>query len=83
MPSMAARPVQISLDTDLLRRIDDDPEVHARGRSAFIRSAVTSYLAAKEKREIEASLVKAYSGRADEMYQEIADLIEIQAWPTD
>jgi len=38
------RPVQISMDAALLRRIDADPEVRQRGRSAFIRSAIEMYL---------------------------------------
>lgn len=37
---MSAKPVQISVETELLERIDRDPEARAKGRSAFIRSAV-------------------------------------------
>jgi metal-responsive CopG/Arc/MetJ family transcriptional regulator len=46
---MTARPVQVSIDTELLARIDDDPEARARGRSAFIRSAVALYVKTKSK----------------------------------
>jgi metal-responsive CopG/Arc/MetJ family transcriptional regulator len=46
---MSARPVQISLDSELLSQIDADPEVRERGRSAFIRSAVELYLKAKQR----------------------------------
>lgn len=78
---MAAKPVQVSLDTDLLERIDRDPETRARGRSAFVRSAVERYLAAKERRDLEAQIAAAYRGNADAMLAEIEALIEEQAWP--
>lgn len=78
---MAAKPVQVSLDTDLLERIDRDPETRARGRSAFVRSAVERYLAVKERRDLEAQIAAAYRGNADAMLAEIEALIEEQAWP--
>ncbi len=79
---MAARPVQISLDNDLLGQIDADPEVREKGRSAFIRSAVRLYLKAKERREIEARLAHAYAGEADALLNEIEGLMGRQSWPS-
>jgi metal-responsive CopG/Arc/MetJ family transcriptional regulator len=76
---MAVRPVQISLDEELLERIDEDPEAREKGCSAFIRAAVESYFSARERREIEASLVRAYSGQADAMRAEVEDLLSAQA----
>ncbi|MPY89358.1 MAG: ribbon-helix-helix protein, CopG family [Luteitalea sp.] len=78
---MAARPLQISIDTELLQRIDADPEARERGRSAFIRSAVQLYFKIKERREIEAQLTQAYVGEADAMLDEVGDLLSAQAWP--
>jgi metal-responsive CopG/Arc/MetJ family transcriptional regulator len=75
------RPVQISLDSDLLRRIDRDPETRRRGRSAFIRSAVRLYLAAKERRAVDEAILRAYRGRSEEVLREMEDLIRGQAWP--
>jgi len=77
---MPARPVQISIDEELLKRIDEDPEARAKGRSAFIRSAVTSYLSDKERREIADRLARAYSGQADTLFKEVEDLLEAQTW---
>jgi metal-responsive CopG/Arc/MetJ family transcriptional regulator len=37
---MTAKPGQISLDLELLEKIDTDPEARERGRSAFVREAV-------------------------------------------
>jgi metal-responsive CopG/Arc/MetJ family transcriptional regulator len=76
---MAARPVQISLDERLLERVDADPETRARGRSAFVRSAIAQYLAAKERRQIDAWIVAAYRGKADELAGEVADLMDVRA----
>lgn len=78
---MVARPVQVSIDTDLLERIDADPEVRERGRSAFIRAAVRLYLAAKERRELEARITRAYDAAADAMFEEVSELIGAQEWP--
>jgi metal-responsive CopG/Arc/MetJ family transcriptional regulator len=78
---MAATPVQISIDTDLLERIDADPEVREKGRSAFIRAAVRLYLAEKERRELDAKLAQAYEGEADTMFGEVAELVGMQEWP--
>lgn len=80
---MTVRPVQISMEPDLLNRIDSDPEAQAKGRSAFIRSAVRLYLEAKRRREIESRLASCYGGKADALLSEIEELIGGQAWPSD
>ena len=78
---MPARPVQISMDAELLRRIDEDPEVRRRGRSVFIRSAIEMYLRARRRREIDEQISSAYAGHADELLAEISDLMSAQEWP--
>ena len=78
---MAARPVQISIEEELLKRIDEDPEAREKGRSAFIRSAVASYFSIKEHRQIADRLARAYSGHADALFEEVEDLLEGQTWP--
>lgn len=78
---MSAKPVQISIDTELLERIDRDPEARAEGRSAFIRSAVELYLTAKERRGVEERLTRAYAGKGDAMLEEIAELLGVPATP--
>jgi metal-responsive CopG/Arc/MetJ family transcriptional regulator len=80
---MAAKAVQVSIDTDLLRRIDADPEARRRGRSAFIRSAFELYLIARERREVDSRLARAYQGQADALLAEIEDLLGEQSWPSD
>ncbi len=80
---MPARPVQISMDAELLRRIDADPEVRQRGRSVFVRSAIEMYLRVRQRREIDEQLRNAYAGRADELLDEISDLVDVQEWPSE
>lgn len=78
---MAAKPVQISFDVELLRRIDAEPETRKRGRSAFVRTAVESYLRGKARREIDEAIGAAYGAEADGMLAEVEDLLDAQAWP--
>ena len=80
-PNMPSRPVQISLDRELLRRIDADPEVRRHGRSAFMRAAVELYLRAKARRDVDEAIARAYSREADQLVGEIEDLLGRQAWP--
>lgn len=80
---MSAKAVQVSLDTELLERIDADDEAREHGRSAFVRSAVEQYLKAKERRRIDAQITAAYRFQADALLGDIADLMELQAWPED
>lgn len=79
---MPARPVQVSIDDELLERIDRDPEAREKGRSAFIRSAVEVYLEAKQRQTVEAAIRRAYDGQADAMLDEVAELLDPQSWPT-
>ncbi|HXV61721.1 MAG TPA: ribbon-helix-helix protein, CopG family [Vicinamibacteria bacterium] len=71
------------MDKELLKRIDRDPEVRQRGRSAFIRSAVELYLRTKRRREIDAEIERAYEGHAKQMLDEVAELVGAQEWPVD
>jgi metal-responsive CopG/Arc/MetJ family transcriptional regulator len=81
--TMPAKPVQVSIDLELLRRIDADPETREMGRSAFVRSAVSSYLAAKQRKAIDLAIGAAYGGAADVMEAEVSSLVDAQAWPRD
>jgi metal-responsive CopG/Arc/MetJ family transcriptional regulator len=80
---MPAKAVQISVDLELLRRIDADPETRKQGRSAFVRSAVSGYLAAKRRKAIDLAIGAAYGDAADAMEAEVSDLLDAQAWPRD
>lgn len=80
-PHMPAKPVQISIDAELLRRVDAEPEVRERGRSAFIRSAIESYLRTTQRRNVDDAIAAAYAGEADAMLDEAEGLMDAQAWP--
>ena len=81
--NMPAKPVQISIDTSLLERIDADAETRQLGRSAFIRAAVERYLASKARRQVDARITAAYAGKAKASLADIDDLVEGQSWPED
>ena len=69
------------MDADLPRRIDADREVRERGRSVFVRSAIETYMRARQRREIDEQLRNAYAGHADELLNEISDLVDVREWP--
>jgi metal-responsive CopG/Arc/MetJ family transcriptional regulator len=81
--AVPSKPIQISIELDLLRRIDADPETREKGRSAFVRSAVADYLAAKRRRAIDLAIGAAYGEAADVMAAEVSGLLDAQAWPRD
>lgn len=78
---MAAKPVQISLDRELLARIDRDPQTRKQGRSAFIRDAVEMYLAAKRRRDVDRQIAIAYRDRSRELLADVEPWLGEQAWP--
>jgi len=78
---MVTRSIRISIDEEFLERIDRDPEVAQRGRSAFLRAAARFYLAAKEKGEIDRSIAAAYRHEADSMIDELEEFVDLQEWP--
>jgi metal-responsive CopG/Arc/MetJ family transcriptional regulator len=80
---MSAKAVQVSIDEDLLRRVDADPEARERGRSAFVRSAIECYLRARRRRDVDEAISTAYGGHADAMLDEVKGLLDSQAWPDD
>lgn len=81
--NMAAKPVQISIDTKLLARVDRDPQTKRHGRSAFIRAALEHYLAEKERQAIGAKIREAYSD--PKLVRENLELVTeweaVQSWP--
>ena len=80
--NMAAKPVQISIDTKLLARVDRDPQTKKHGRSAFIRAAIEHYLAEKERRAIDAKIREVYSDpkAVQEDLQLVTEWMEVRAW---
>jgi metal-responsive CopG/Arc/MetJ family transcriptional regulator len=80
---MATKAVQVSIDVELLRRVDAEPETRKRGRSAFVRSAIESYLRAKKRREIDEAISTVFGKDADAMLDEVDVLLDAQAWPDD
>ena len=78
---MPARSIQISVDEKLLAEVDRQRETRTLGRSAVIRRALRLYLDLKKRREIDEAYAHAYGGKADAVFDELADMIGSQEWP--
>jgi metal-responsive CopG/Arc/MetJ family transcriptional regulator len=78
---MTAKAVQLSMDVDLLARIDRDPQTKREGRSAFVAEAVRLYLDAKRRRATDDALSKAFSADKDDLLADVESMLEGQAWP--
>jgi len=78
---MPAKPVQVSIDRDLLAQIDRDPQTKKQGRSAFIRDAVKLYLATKHRRDVDRKIATAYAGKSHDLLADAEAWVEEQAWP--
>jgi metal-responsive CopG/Arc/MetJ family transcriptional regulator len=55
--------VQFTIEEELLRRLDADPEVRRDGRSAVLRRAATLYLRQKQDRDIADRYRRGYTGK--------------------
>lgn len=55
--------IQITLDEQLLARLDADSEVRRHGRSAVLRRAAEEYLRRGRKRAIDSQYAKAYGAQ--------------------
>ena len=78
---MPAKPVQISIDRELLARIDRDPQTKKQGRSAFVRDAVELYLATKHRREVDRQIATAYRNKSHDLLVDAEAWIKEQVWP--
>jgi metal-responsive CopG/Arc/MetJ family transcriptional regulator len=56
--------VQFTIEPELLRRVDADPEVKAHGRSAFLRAAIEELLMRKRTKEIRDAYRRGYGTKA-------------------
>jgi metal-responsive CopG/Arc/MetJ family transcriptional regulator len=72
--------VQFTIEEELLRQIDRDPEVKRLGRSAFLRRAAREYLARRREISIKAAYRRGY-GEQPVTADEFGPLMEAQAWP--
>ncbi len=78
---MPSKPVQISLDADLLRRIDAHPRAKKLGRSAFLREAAELYLRAQARRAVDDRIRAAYGDHEGELVADVEALMGAQIWP--
>ena len=70
--------IQITIDEQLLERLDSYPDAGHRGRSAIIREAVADYLAKKEAEEIDRAYERGYREFPPD---EFKDWVREPIWP--
>ena len=63
--NIAMKTIQITMDEELLARLDKAEEVQQLGRSAVLRRATAEYLARQSRLEIARQYQKAYGADAD------------------
>ncbi len=74
------KPVQITMDEELLRQVDALPEVKRHGRSAVLRQIMAAYLRHRQQRAIRDAYRKGY-GAQPVGRDEFAVDPEFLAWP--
>jgi metal-responsive CopG/Arc/MetJ family transcriptional regulator len=72
--------IQVTLDDELLARLDADDEVRRDGRSAVLRRAADEYLRRRRKRVIAEQYGKAYRSKAG-LGAEFTGWEDEGAWP--
>ena len=72
--------IQITIDEQLLERLDSYPEAGRRGRSAVIREAVAEYLAKAEAEEIDRAYERGYREFPPD---EFDDWARVEVWLED
>ena len=76
------KPVQVTMDEELLRQLDALPEVKTHGRSAFIRRIASAYLRHRRKQEIREAYRQGY-GDTPVAANEFDVDEDLLAWPED
>jgi len=72
------KPLQITMDEALLKRLDADEEVKRDGRSAVVRRAVAEYLRRRRRLQVAESYRRGYASGVSE---ELADWVGEGTWP--
>ena len=74
--------IQVTLDEELLARLDQDDEVKRDGRSAVLRRAAVLYLRQRRARDVAAAYQRAYAGRPG-LGREFEGWEDQGAWPVE
>ncbi|MDE2869494.1 MAG: ribbon-helix-helix protein, CopG family [Chloroflexota bacterium] len=72
--------IQVTFEEALLERLDRDPAVRERGRSAVLREAAATYLARKDAEDIALRYRAGYDD-ADALGAELAGWTREGVWP--
>jgi metal-responsive CopG/Arc/MetJ family transcriptional regulator len=73
------KPIQITLDAQLLEELDRTPEVKAQGRSAIVRRALREYLDRRREAAIAAAYRRGYGEKP--VTRDEFPLLKGASWP--
>ena len=74
--------VQVMFDETLLDKLDAEPEVKKRGRSAFLRRLVADYLERRREAAIDARYREGYAG-GEGLGEDFEGWADEAAWPAE
>ena len=72
--------IRVVFDEALLERLDSDPAVQERGRSAVLREAARDFLRRRETKEVDRRYAAGYGG-SDSVRTELQGWDQEGAWP--
>lgn len=75
--------IQVTMDEELLERLDQDDETRRVGRSAVLRRAVAEYLARRRRSDIARRYQEAYAGKGGGLGREFEGWEDQGEWPTE
>ena len=80
MLGVLVKAIQVTFDEPLLKRLDSDPAVRKRGRSAVLREAARDFLRRRETEEIDRRYAVGYGG-SDSVQTELRGWDQEGIWP--
>lgn len=76
----SVKAIQVTFDETLLERLDSDPAVQKRGRSAVLRQAAREFLRRRESEEVDLRYAAGYGG-SDSVQTELRGWDQEGTWP--
>ena len=75
--------IQITMDEELLTRLDADEQVQRLGRSAVLRQVALEYIARRKRQAVAEQYRRAYAGVAAGLGPELEAWEEQGVWPSE
>lgn len=73
--------IQIMMDEELLKELDQDSEVRRVGRSAVVRKITSEYIERRKRNQIANQYKRAYESNKDAVEEEFHEWADEGIWP--